>query len=139
MKINYVKDKINASYNTIKKFILSNSEYHKTIDNVLHVTNLGYEKLLEVYGIKAGVLSDDSVDFYKIQLKLLHDQLQESREYNQLFRIQIENKDSKVEDLSRELKELEKSLREKELELVKANHELELEKNKSFFRKLFNK
>ena len=139
MKINDVKDKINASYNTIKKFILSNSKYHKTIDNVLHVTDLGYEKLVEVYGIKAGLLSDDSVDFYKIQLKLLHDQLQESREYNQLFRIQIENKDSKVEDLSRELKELEKSLREKELELIKANHELELEKNKSFFRKLFNK
>ncbi len=139
MKINEVKDKINASYNTIKKFILSNPEYHEKIDNVLHVTSLGYEKLVEVYGIKAGLLSDDSVDFYKIQLKLLHDQLQESREYNHLFRLQIENKDSKVEDLSRELKELEKSLREKELELIKANHELELEKNKGFFRRLFNK
>lgn len=139
MKINDVKDKINASYNTIRKFILSTPEYHEKVENVLHVTDLGYEKLIEVYGIKAGLLSDDSVDFYKIQLKLLHDQLQESREYNQLFRIQIENKDSKVEDLSRELKELEKSLREKELELIKANHELELEKNKSFFRKLFNK
>lgn len=139
MKINEVKDKINASYNTIKKFILSSPDYHERIDNVLHVTNLGYERLTEVYGVKVGLLSDDSIDFYKIQLKLLHDQLQESREYNQLFKMQIENKDSKVEDLSREVKELEKSLREKELELIKASHELELEKNKGFFKRLFNK
>lgn len=139
MKINDVKDKINASYNTIKKFILSDSEYHEKIDNVLHVTNLGYEKLVEIYGIKTGLLSDDSVDFYKIQLKLLHDQLQESRQYNQLFRMQIENKESKMEDLSRDLKKLEQILHEKELELIKKNHELELEKNKGIFRRLFKK
>lgn len=139
MKINEVKDKINASYNTIKKFILSSPDYHERIDNVLHVTNLGYEKLLEVYGIKAGVLSDDSVDFYKIQLRLLHDQLQESRTFNQMFLSQIESKDSRVEDLSNQLKNMEKTLHEKELEIIIAKNELSLEKNKSFFKKLFGK
>lgn len=139
MKINEVRDRINASYNTIKKFILSNPEYNEKKDNVLHVTELGYEKLIDIYGIKTGLLSDDSVDFYKIQLKLLHDQLQESRQYNQIFRIQIENKDSKVEELSIQLKNIEAKLHEKELEMLKVKHELDLEKNKSLFKRIFRK
>lgn len=139
MKINEVKGRVNASYNTIKKFIQKNPQHYEMIDNILHVTELGYEKLIEVYGLKTDILSEDSVDFYKIQLKLLHDQLQETRQYNQTFRIQIENKDFKVEELSKEVKNIEQRLHEKELEVLKIKNELDIEKNKSIIRKIFGK
>lgn len=139
MKINDVRNKIDASYNTIKKFILSEPEYHEKIDNVLHVTNVGYEKLLEIYGIKSGLLSDDSVDFYKIQMKLLHDQLLESRQYNRVFANQIESKDSHIAETQIQLRKLEFELHQKELEIQQAKHDLEIEKNKSIFKKIFRK
>lgn len=137
MKINEVKDKINASYNTIKKFILSNPDYNETIDNVLHVTDLGYEKLIEVYGIKSGLLSDDSIEFYKIQLKLLHDQLQESRQFNKFFTNQIELKDSESLKNLEEIKNLQLEIHKKDLELHQVKSELEAEKTKSIFKKIF--
>lgn len=139
MKINEVKNKINASYNTIKKFILSSPDYHERIDNVLHVTDLGYEKLIEAYGVKVGLLSDDSIDFYKIQLKLLHDQLQETRKINEIFTHQIENKDYEAEENKRKIKELEEQVHQQELEKLELKHELELEKNKSIWKKIFNR
>lgn len=138
MKINEVKDRINASYNTIKKFILSEENYHVTKDNVLHVTEEGYDRLVDIYGIKSTLLSDDSLEFYKIQLKLLHDQLSESRRFNQVFTNQIEYKDNQMELLAQSLSAAEKKIYEKELEIQKYQFELELEKNKSIFRKIFS-
>jgi len=62
------REKNNATYNTIKRFIESDPEYHKKVDNVLHVTDLGIDKLEEKYGIKGEILTDDNIHFYKIRL-----------------------------------------------------------------------
>ena len=53
---------------TIKKFIESDPEYHKKVDNVLHATDLGMDKLEEKYGIRGEILTDDNIHFYKNQI-----------------------------------------------------------------------
>lgn len=68
LKISDIGKKINASYNTIKKFIESNPEYHEKVDNVLHATDIGIERLEEKYGIRGEILTDDNIYFYKNQI-----------------------------------------------------------------------
>ena len=98
LKISDIEKRINATYNTIKKFIESEPEYHKKVDNVLHATDLGMDKLEDKYGIKGEILTDDNIHFYKNQIVFLRQQLEENKQYNQLFLRQIETKDQEAED-----------------------------------------
>ena len=41
MKIKQVEVRINASYNTIKKFVESDPKYNEVIEGVIHVTEKG--------------------------------------------------------------------------------------------------
>ena len=68
LKISDIQTRVNASYNTIKRFIESNPKYHEKIDNVLHATDLGVEKLEEMYGLRGEILTDDNIHFTKIKL-----------------------------------------------------------------------
>ena len=139
MKISDIEKRINASYNTIKRFIESSPEYNEKINNVLHATDLGLHELEAKYGIKSEVLSDDNVDFYKNQIIFLRQQLAENKEYNNLFMKQIETKDYEVEKNEKRIKELEKELHQREIEKLELKHELELEKNKGIWQKIFRK
>ena len=136
MKISDIERRINASYNTIKRFIEKNPEYNEKIDNVLHATELGLEQLELEYGIRSEVLSDDNIDFYKNQILFLRQQLAENKEYNNLFMKQIETKDLETDENKKRIKELEELLHQNEIEKIELKHELELEKNKSFWQKI---
>ena len=139
LKISNIEKKIDATYNTIKKFIEIDPEYHKKIDNVLHATDLGMDKLEEKYGIKGEILTDDNIHFYKNQIVFLRQQLEENKQYNQLFLRQIETKDQEAEEGKNKIKELEAELHQQELEKLELKHQLELEKNKSIWKKIFKK
>lgn len=139
LKISDIEKRIDATYNTIKKFIESNPEYHEKVDNVLHATDLGMDKLEEKYGIKGEILTDDNIHFYKNQIVFLRQQLEENKQYNQLFLRQIETKDQEVEEDKIRIKELEEKLHQQELEKLELKHQLELERNKSIWKKIFNK
>lgn len=139
LKISDIQTRVNASYNTIKKFIESNPDYHEKIDNVLHATDLGVEKLEEKYGLRGDILTDDNIHFYKNQIIFLRQQLEENKKYNQLFLKQIENKDYEAEEDKAKIKELEDKLHHQELEKLELKHQLELEKNKSIWAKIFKK
>ena len=95
MKISDVEKRVNASYNTIKRFIQKNDTYNEVIDNVLHATDSGIEQLEKEYGIRSELLSDDNIDFYKNQILFLRQQLEENKHYSQAFIKQIESKDFK--------------------------------------------
>ncbi len=139
LKISDIERRINATYNTIKRFIVSDPEYHKKVDNVLHVTDLGIDKLEEKYGIKGEILTDDNIHFYKNQIVFLRQQLEENKQYNQLFLRQIETKDKEAEEGKNRIKELEEKLHQQELEKLELKHQLELEKNKSIWQKIFKR
>ncbi len=139
MKISDIEKRINASYNTIKKFIEKNPEYNEKVDNVLHATKIGLEQLELEYGVRSEVLSDDNIDYYKSQIFLLNQQLEENKKYNNLFIKQIEMKDYEAEENKNIIKELEDKLHKKEIEKLELKHELELEKNKSIWKKIFKK
>lgn len=139
MKISDIEKRINASYNTIKRFIESSPEYNEKINNVLHATDLGLQELESKYGVRSEVLSEDNVDFYKNQIIFLRQQLAENKEYNNLFMKQIETKEYEVEKNESRIKELEEKLHQNEIEKLELKHELELEKNKSIWQKLFKK
>ena len=125
MKISDVEKRIDASYNTIKRFIEKKPEYHKKINNVLHATDLGLEQLELEYGLRSEIISDDSVDFYKSQIFLLKQQLEDHKKFNEFFTKRIED--------------LEKKLQQYEIEKLQLKYELELEKNKSIWKKIFRK
>ena len=97
MKISDIEKRINASYNTIKRFIEKNPEFNHKINNVLHATDLGLQELESKYGVRSEVLSEDNVDFYKNQIIFLRQQLAENKEYNNLFMKQIETKEYEAE------------------------------------------
>lgn len=139
MKISDVEKRVNASYNTIKRFIEKDDSYNEIIENVLHATDLGLEQLEKEYGIRSELLSEDNIDFYKNQIIFLRQQLEENKQYNQLFLKQIENKDYEAEENKKKIKELEDQLHQQEVEKLELKHELELEKNKSFWQKIFSK
>ncbi|CAM2919687.1 hypothetical protein [Erysipelothrix tonsillarum] len=137
MKISDVEKRINASYNTIKRFIEKDDNYNEIIDNVLHATNLGIEQLEMEYGIRTEILSDDNIDFYKNQILFLRQQLEENKQYNQAFIKQIESKDYEAEENKKKIKELEDQVHQQDLEKLELQHKLELEKNKSVWKKIF--
>lgn len=137
MKISDIEKRLNASYNTIKKFIENNPEYNEKINNILHATDLGLQELEKEYGVRSEVMFDDNVDFYKNQIIFLRQQLTENKEYNALFMRQIETMDTEVEDNKNRIKELEEQLHNNEIEKIELKHELELEKNKSIWKKIF--
>lgn len=139
MKISDVEKRINASYNTIKRFIEKDDSYNEIIDNVLHATDLGIEQLEVEYGIRTEILSDDNIDFYKNQILFLRQQLEENKQYSQTFIKQIESKDYEAEENKKIIKELEFQVHQQELEKLELKHELETEKNKSIWQKIFNK
>ena len=139
MKIKDIEKRINASYNTIKKFIEKNPKYNEKVDNVLHATELGLKELELEYGVKSEILSDDNINFYKSQVFLLNQQLEDNKKYNNIFMKQIEVKDIEVENAKNRLAELEKSNQLMELENIKLEYELEMERNKSIWKKIFNK
>lgn len=137
MKISDIEKRINASYNTIKRFIEKNPKFNHKINNVLHATDLGLQELESKYGVRSEVLSEDNVDFYKNQIIFLRQQLAENKEYNNLFMKQIETKEYEAEKNEIRIKELEEKLHQNEIEKLELKHELELEKNKSIWKKIF--
>jgi len=139
MKISDVEKRIDASYNTIKRFIEKKPEYHKKINNVLHATDLGLEQLELEYGLRSEIISDDSVDFYKSQIFLLKQQLEDHKKFNEFFTKQIEMRDTEVEESKKRIEDLEKKLQQYEIEKLQLKYELELEKNKSFWQRIFKK
>lgn len=153
MKINDITSKIDASYNTIKKFIEKNEEYYEMKNNVLHVTKVGLAELERKYGVRSEVMSDTDVDFYKAQLGFMGKQLEELKQYNQTFQNMIEMKDQetelkllelkekeqKLQEQNNLIKELEKELHQQELDKQEIKHKLEVEQNKSLFQKIFNR
>ena len=139
MKISDIEKRINASYNTIKRFIEKNPEYNEKINNVLHATDLGLEQLELEYGVKAEVLSDDNINFYKGQILLLREQVEDHKKFSEVFTKQIEMRDTEAEENKKRIKELEEKLQQNEIEKLELKHELELEKNKSIWQKIFKK
>ncbi len=137
MKISDIEKRINASYNTIKRFIEKNPEYNEKINNVLHATDLGLEQLELEYGVKAEILSDDNINFYKGQILLLKEQVEDYKKFSEVFTKQIEMRESEAEENKNRIKELEEKLHQNELEKIELKHELELEKNKSIWKKIF--
>ena len=105
MKISDVEKRVNASYNTIKRFIEKDDSYNEIIENVLHATDLGLEQLEMEYGIRSELLSDDNIDFYKNQILFLRQQLEENKQYSQAFIKQIESKDYEAEENKLKIKE----------------------------------
>lgn len=146
MKIKQVENRINASYNTIKKFVETDTSYYEINDRVIHVSKIGLEKLEKKYGLKSEILSDQEMVFYKTQLKFMEQQLYEFKQYNQLFLKQIESNGELISDREQELEkkkneidELKKELLSKELDVIELKHKLDLEKSKSIFKKIFRK
>ena len=139
MKISDVEKRVNASYNTIKRFIEKDDSYNEIIENVLHATDLGLEQLEKEYGIRSELISDDNIDFYKNQILFLRQQLEENKQYSQAFIKQIESKDYEAEENKLKIKELQEKLHQQELEKLEYKHELEIEKSKSIWQKIFNK
>lgn len=139
MKISDVEKKVNASYNTIKRFIEKDDTYNEVIDNVLHATDLGIKQLEMEYGVRTEILSDDNIDFYKNQILFLRQQLEENKQYSQAFIKQIESKDYEAEENKKKIKELEDQVHQQDLEKLELQHKLEIEKNKSIWKKIFNK
>ena len=139
MKISDVEKRVNASYNTIKRFIEKDDSYNEIIENVLHATDLGLEQLEKEYGIRSELLSEDNIDFYKNQILFLRQQLEENKHYSQAFIKQIESKDYEAEENKLKIKELEEKLHQQDLDRLELLHKLELEKNKSIFKRIFKK
>ena len=139
MKISDIEKRINASYNTIKRFIEKNPEYNEKINNVLHATDLGLEQLELEYGVKVEILSDDNINFYKGQILLLREQVEDHKKFSEVFTKQIEMRDTEAEENKNRIKELEEKLQQNEIEKLELKHELEFEKNKSIWQKLFKK
>lgn len=153
MKINDITVQIDASYNTIKKFVEKNPNYIKKINNIIHVSDEGLEALKSKYGVRSEVMSDSNIDFYRAQMKFLGNQLEEIKKYNKTFENMLEMKDQEKElklleikknkELLKEqdlvIKELENKLHQQELEKQEIKYKLELEKNKSLFKKIFSR
>ena len=96
-------------------------------------------QLEKEYGIRSELLSDDNINFYKNQILFLRQQLEENKQYNQIFLNQIESRDSEAEKNKKKIKELENKIHQQDLEKLELQHKLEIEKNKSFLKKILGK
>lgn len=146
MKIKQAEGRINASYNTIKRFIEQKPEYNEKVEGIIHVTDKGLEELEKKYGVRTEMLSDDNIHFYKNQLVFMEQQLREIQKYNDMFVRQIEMKneefnlkEQELYDKEKRIEELEKQIHRQELKELDLKHKLELEKNKSLWKKIFQK
>lgn len=139
MKISDVEKRVNASYNTIKRFIEKDDTYSEVINNVLHATDLGIEQLENEYGIRSELLSDDNVIFYKNQIAFLHQQLEENKKYNDLFVLQIETHNTERDKDKRKIEDLKQSNHDKDLINLELKLKLEQERSRSIFSKIFGK
>ena len=70
---------------------------------------------------------------YELSNKVVEDY----KKFSEVFTKQIEMRESEAEENKNRIKELEEKLQQNELEKLELKHELELEKNKSFWKKLF--
>ena len=70
---------------------------------------------------------------------LLREQVEDHKKFNDIFTKQIEMRDTEAEENKKLIKELEEKLHQNELEKLELKHELELEKNKSIWQKIFKK
>ena len=146
MKIKQAEGRINASYNTIKRFIEQKPEYNEKVEGIIHVTDKGLEENEKKYGVRTEILSDDNIHFYKNQLVFMEQQLREIQKYNDMFVRQIEMKneefnlkEQELYDKEKRIEELEKQIHRQELKELDLKHKLELEKNKSLWKKIFQK
>ena len=139
MKISDVEKRVNASYNTIKRFIEKNDTYNEVIDNVLHATDSGIEQLEKEYGIRSELLSDDNIIFYKNQIAFLHQQLEENKKYNDLFVLQIETHNTERDKDKKKIEDLKQSNHDKDLINLELKLKLEQERSRSIFSKIFGK
>lgn len=146
MKIKQAEVRINASYNTIKKFIEKKSEYNEIVEGVIHVTEKGLEELEKKYGVKSEILNDENIFFYKNQISFIGQQLKETQKYNEYFLKQIEAKsiesnikNEEITQKNMKILELEEKINQQSLIELELKHELELEKNKSILQKIFKK
>lgn len=146
MKIRDIEERINASYNTIKKFVEADPEYYEKRNNIIHVTNKGLKELEKKYGVRTSVLTDDNIHFYTNQIAFMKEQLRETQKYNDMFLHQIEMRNEEFHQKEQELvqkeikiAELEKQIQEQQLKELELKHNLELEKNKSLWKKIFKK
>lgn len=146
MKIRQVQNRINASYNTIKKFVETDPSFFTLEDNIIHVTKLGIEKLETKYGLKSEILTDHEIVFYKNQLKFMEQQLHEFKQYNQLFLKQLDSsgeqiseRDEEIEKKNLEIEELKKEIVSSQLEKINLEHQLDMERSKSFFKRILKK
>lgn len=145
MKIKQVENRVNASYNTIKKFIETDSSYYEINNSVIHVTKVGLAKLEERYGLKSEILADHEVVFYKSQLKFMEQQLNEFKNYNQMFLKQLESnsmliadRENELDKKNKEIEKLKKEILDNELDKMDLKHKLDIEKNKSLLQRIFN-
>lgn len=139
MKISDVEKRVNASYNTIKRFIEKDDTYNEVINNVLHATGLGIEQLEKEYGIRSELLSDDNVIFYKNQIAFLYQQLEENKKYNDLFVLQIETHNTERDKDKKKIEDLKQSNHDKDLINLELKLKLEQERSRSIFSKIFGK
>ncbi|HHY08753.1 MAG TPA: hypothetical protein GX530_09605, partial [Corynebacteriales bacterium] len=95
--------------------------------------------VLKIKSDKGEILADDNIYFYKNQILFLRQQLEENKQYNQLFLKQIEMKDQEAEEGKDRIKELEEKLYQQELEKLELKHQLELEKNKSIWQRILGR
>lgn len=138
MKIKETELYVDASYNTIRKFILENEGYYyKDSSDILRVTELGLSCLQEKYGHVSSVISEDNENFYLAQISILKQQLEIANKYSEVFNQQLSISSSEVEVSRLKIKELERALNESNIQNIKLEHRLETEKNKSLWKKIF--
>lgn len=167
MLVSDVAKRIDASENTIRKHIKTNKNYFTKKDNILHVTDEGLYSLEEKYKFRAEVLSEDNIQFYKARVMSLEGQVKAQLNQLSIYNRQIDQEVGRVdmyikqveqqtdlvelfkkeiESISEEKKNLEivlttnqEEINKQKLENERLQKEIETEKNKSLWKRIFNK
>ncbi|CAM3711735.1 hypothetical protein ERUR111494_08135 [Erysipelothrix urinaevulpis] len=61
-------------------------------------TDLGLNQLESEYGVKTEILSDDHINFYKGQILLLWEEVEDQNRFSEVITKQIEMRDTKAEE-----------------------------------------
>lgn len=140
MKIKETELYVDASYNTIRKFILQNEDYYyKDSSDIIRVTELGLANLQDKYGHKSSVISESDEGYYQAQISVLVQQLEIANKYADVFSNQLSLSNSELEEKNNKIMELESRLHQSDIENLKLEHELKMEINKSVWKKIFKK
>lgn len=139
MLINDVIKKIDASYNTVRTQIKKNNQYYEYKNKILHVTDLGYIMLEEKYGLKAEILSDEDINFYKGQLKLLQRQLEIQMTQFENYQIQIEQQNKLNLIYQKEIENQTLLRKEQEKKVENLYDQIKKFEEETFFEKFFRK